>query len=168
MTADIRERAEPHLHFLVGGEHYALPEARLVDVVPDTQPVPFPEAVRGLRGVVHRDGLAIPVVDLPARLGQALRMARTRPTVLVVRVNAGGWDAQVGLTVDVVGDALHLSPRDVVPAPPFGAAQRMDFLVGMGRHETGLVLLVDVDRLLPGLELSDALERAARVPPGGT
>ncbi|MFP2912253.1 chemotaxis protein CheW [Pyxidicoccus sp. 3LFB2] len=72
-----------------------------------------------------------------------------------------GEPLRLGLAVDGVGAPLQLSARDVVPAPSFGAAMPLDFLVGMGRHGEGLVLLMDVERVLSEPQLHKALKLAS-------
>lgn len=158
MNAGTQGRAEPYLHFVVGGEHYAAPTARVADVVADARLQPVKDAPPHVRGVLHQEGQAVPVVDLSHLLGQALRTVPARPTVVVAEVHCCGEPLRLGLAVDGVGSALHLSSRDVVPAPSFGAAMPVDFLVGMGRHGEGLVLLMDVERVLSEPQLHTTLE----------
>jgi purine-binding chemotaxis protein CheW len=158
MNAGTQGSAEPYLHFVVGGEHYAAPSARVADVIPEARLEPVKGAPPHVRGVLHQEGAALPVVDLSHLLGQALRTVQARPTVVVAEVNCCGEPQRLGLAVDGVGDALQLSSRDVVPAPSFGAAVPVDFLVGMGRYGEGLVLLMDVERVLSEPQLHTALE----------
>ncbi|MCP3139087.1 chemotaxis protein CheW [Pyxidicoccus xibeiensis] len=153
---------EPYLHFVVGGEHYAVPDARVAEVVPDARLAPVPDAPPHLRGVLLHEGQAVPVVDLSHLLGQALRTVRARPTVVVARVSCCGEPLRLAFAVDGVGAPLQLSSRDVVPPPDFGAALPVGFLVGMGRHGEGLVLLVDVERILSEPQLHAALELVPR------
>jgi purine-binding chemotaxis protein CheW len=82
--------------------------------------------------------------------------------VLVVAVQHEGQTALLGLTADSLGAQVQLSSRDVVAAPSFGATSNMDsFIAGMGRHGNGLVLLLDVDRILSASEMLAADEFAA-------
>ncbi len=158
MNAGTQGRAEPYLHFVVGGEHYAAPSARVAEVVPEACLSPVKDAPPHVRGVLHQQGEAVPVVDLSHLLGQALRTVPARPTVVVAQVRCCGEPLRLGLAVDGVGDALNLSSRDVVPAPSFGAAVPVDFLVGMGRYGEGLVLLMDVERVLSEPQLHTTLK----------
>ena len=169
MNAGTQGSPEPYLHFVVGGEHYAAPSARVAEVVPEARLEPVKDAPPHVRGVLVQEGQAVPVVDLSHLLGQALRTVKARPTVVVAQVRCCGEPLRLGLAVDGVGAPLQLSSRDVVPAPSFGAAMPTDFLVGMGRHGEGLVLLMDVERLLSEPQLHTALELASRTgtPPAG-
>ncbi|HZI15996.1 MAG TPA: chemotaxis protein CheW [Myxococcus sp.] len=167
MNVGTQGRAAPYLHFVVGGEHYAAPSARVAQVVPEARLEPVKGAPPHMRGVLHQEGTAVPVVDLSHLLGQALRTAQARPTVVVAEVSCCGETQRLGLAVDGVGAALHLSSRDVVPAPCFGAAVPVDFLVGMGRYGEGLVLLMDVERVLSEPQLHTALKLVSGARPPG-
>lgn len=164
MNVGKQANAEPYLHFVVGGEHYAAPAARVAGVVPEARLEPLRNAPPHVRGVLVQEGEAVPVVDLSRLLGQVLRTVQTRPTVVVTQVSCCGKPLRLGLMVDGVGAPLQLSARDVVPAPSFGAAMPVGFLVGMGRHGEGMVLLMDVERVLSEPQLHSAMRL---VSPGG-
>lgn len=155
-------QAEKYSTFVLGGEHYAIPTSCVREVLTNVAVIHVPAAPRFMRGAIGVAGKPVPVVDLGSRLGQAFRSTAARTGVLVVEVQHEDQTMLLGLTVDTVGAPLHLSSRDVVAAPSFGATSNMDsFIAGMGRHGDGLVLLLDVDRILSGSELLAADEFAA-------
>lgn len=155
-------QAERYSTFVLGGEHYAIPEGCVHEVLTDVPVIHVPAAPRFMRGAIGVGGKAVPVVDLGPRLGQAFRSTAARTMVLVVEVQRDGEPMLLGLTADTVGAPVHLSSRDVVAAPSFGVTSYMDsFIAGMGRHGDGLVLLLDVDRILSSSELLAADEFAA-------
>jgi purine-binding chemotaxis protein CheW len=155
-------QAERYSIFVLGGEHYAVTESCVREVLRDVAVIHVPAAPRFMRGAIGLNGKPVPVVDLGPRLGQAFRSTAARTAVLVVEVQRDGQPMLLGLTADTVGAWVHLSPRDVVAAPSFGSTSPMDsFITGMGRHGEGLVLLLDVDRILSSSELLAAEEFAA-------
>lgn len=158
-------QAERYSTFLLGGEHYAVPESCVREVLEDAAVIHVAAAPRFMRGALHVHGKAVPVVDLGPRLGQAFRSTAARTVVFIVEVQREGQPMLLGLTADSVGERVHLGERDVVAAPSFGATNPMDFISGMGRHGNGLVLLLDVDRILSSSELLAADEFAACAEP---
>lgn len=155
-------QSERYSTFMLGGEHYAIPAGCVREVLTDVAVVHVPAAPRFMRGAIAVDGKPVPVVDLGSRLGQAFRSTAARTVVLVVTVQHDGQSALLGLTADALGSQVHLGERDVVAAPSFGATSNMDsFIAGMGRHGNGLVLLLDVDRILSASEMLAADEFAA-------
>jgi purine-binding chemotaxis protein CheW len=155
-------QAERYATFVLGGEHYAIPEACVREVKSDVPVIHVAAAPRFMRGAIGVSGKPVPVVDLGSRLGQAFRSTAARTVVLVVEVQREGETMLLGLTADTVGATVVLGSREVVAAPSFGATSNMDsFIAGMGRHGDGLVLLLDVDRILSSSELLAADEFAA-------
>jgi purine-binding chemotaxis protein CheW len=155
-------QAERYSTFVLGGEHYAIPESSVRQVLSDVPVIHVPAAPRFMRGAIGVNGKPVPVVDLGSRLGQAFRSTAARTMILVVEVQREGEKVLLGLTADAVGAPVYLSAHDVVAAPSFGATHHMDsFIAGMGRHGDGLVLLLDVERMLSPSELLAAEEFAA-------
>ncbi|HEX8705684.1 MAG TPA: chemotaxis protein CheW [Myxococcaceae bacterium] len=162
----VPDQAERYSTFLLGGEHYAVPEGCIRKTLHDTAVTHVAAAPRFMRGFINVSGRAVPVVDLGSRLGQAFCSTAARTGVLVVEVERDGHSMLLGLTIDSFGAPVHLSPRDVVSAPSFGVASQTDsFIAGMGRHGEGLVLLLDVDRILSSSEMLAAGELAAYAAP---
>ncbi|SEL89741.1 purine-binding chemotaxis protein CheW [Stigmatella aurantiaca] len=162
-------QAEQYCTFELGGEHYAVPDFCVREVLHDVAVTHVPSAPRFMRGAIGLGGRKIPVVDLGPRLGQAFCSTAARTSVLIVEVQREGLRMRMGLTADSVGERVVLGAREVVPAPSFGTTVYMDsFIAGMGRHKEGLVLLLDVDRILSASELLAAEEFAAcaEVPTG--
>lgn len=158
----VPDQAERYATFLLGGEHYAIPESCIRATLQDTAVTHVAAAPRFMRGAISVNGHPVPVVDLGCRLGQAFRSTAARTGVLVVEVQREGQTMLLGLTIDSFGAPVHLSHRDVVSAPSFGVTSQTDsFIAGMGRHGEGLVLLLDVDRILSTSELLSADEFAA-------
>ena len=54
----------------------------------------------------------------------------------------------IGAVVDGVSDVLNLQAADIQPAPDFGTAVHTEFISGLVTIEAGMVMLLDVDRLL--------------------
>lgn len=164
-------QAERYTTFMLGGERYAIPGFCIREVLHDVAVTHVPAAPRFMRGAIGLSGRKVPVVDLGPRLGQAFCSTAARTSVLVVEVQRDGVRMLVGLTADSVGEQVLLGPREVVPAPSFGTTGPMDsFIAGMGRHGEGLVLLLDVDRILSASELlaSEEFAACAELPEGSS
>jgi purine-binding chemotaxis protein CheW len=141
------------LTFRLGPERYALPLARAREILHYTPLTPVPGVPPSIRGVIHLRGQVVPVVDLGVRFRQPPSPPTAWSCFILVEVEIEGEPALLGVPVDVMEDVVELAPEDVVPPPPFGAAIREEFLLGMGRHGDGFVPLLDVDRVLAPHEL---------------
>jgi purine-binding chemotaxis protein CheW len=143
-----------HLAFSLGGERYALPLARVREILRYEQPAtPVPGVPPSIRGVIPLRGRVVPVVDLAVRFGRPPLAATRWTCLLLVEVDIEGEPTPLGMMVDVVDTVVELSAGDVLPPPAFGTAIRTEFLQGMARGAEGLTLLLDVDRVLAHHEL---------------
>lgn len=130
--------------FVLAGQRYALP----IDAVQEIQQIvamnEVPETLPGVIGMVNLRGEVIPAVDLRRALALEAAPIGVQTPMIIARVTG----SLVALVVDEV--------EDVVPLPP-GALQDAgdilplsDRLIGLCRLDSGLVYLLDPDRLLGG------------------
>ncbi len=52
------------------------------------------------------------------------------------------------MVVDGVSDVLNVNAADIQSSPDFGTAVHTEFISGLVTIESGMVMLLDVDRLL--------------------
>ncbi len=159
----VPDQAERYSTFLLGGEHYAVPEGCIRETLHERPSTHVAAAPRFMRGAIQVGGRPVPVVDLGSRLGQAFRSTAARTGVLVVEVQREGHSMLLGLTIDSFGAPGAPQPegRGGRARPSASPASSDSFIAGMGRHGEGLVLLLDVDRILSTYELRAAEEFAA-------
>jgi purine-binding chemotaxis protein CheW len=144
------------------GERYALPLSRAREVLRYGPITPVPGVPPSIRGVIHVRGRVVPVVDLAVRFGRPAQEPTPWTCFVMVEVDVDGEPTVLGMMVDAVDSVVELAPADVLPPPPFGTAIRTEFLLGMSRLGDGILLLLDVDRVLAHHELLAAGALAAR------
>lgn len=138
--------------FSLDGEEYALPVARVQEIIRFTAPRTIGSTVRWLRGVISLRGRIVPVCDLASRFGRG-PTAETAETKIVIVEGAGNV---AGVVVDGVSEVLTLAADQVDELPAAGA----DFQSGVAKVAERLIVLLDPDRLLGGIEDDDALAGA--------
>lgn len=149
------------LTFRIGEERYALPLLRAREILHHTPVTPVPGVPPSIRGIIHLRGQVVPVVDLAVRFGRPPQPATPWTCFILVEVEVDGEPTLLGVVADAMEQVVEWTPEDVVPPPPFGTAIRVEFLLGMGRHGDGFVLLLDVERVLAHHELLAAGELAS-------
>ncbi len=71
-------------------------------------------------------------------------------------------DSQVvGIVVDSVSDVTTLSPEQIKPAPAMGSAMSTDYLIGLGTIDERMLILIDIDKLMSGVDMDLAETVAA-------
>jgi len=72
---------------------------------------------------------------------------RTSETcIIVVEANR----LQTGILVDQVSEVLNISSEQIEDPPAFGIEVRTDFILGIGKAENRVKLLLDLDKILVG------------------
>ena len=137
-----------YLTFSLAGEEYGVDILKVQEIRGWAPVTKVPNTPPFVRGVMNLRGAIVPVIDLRLRFGLEA-MAYTKTTVvIVVTVQTASGSRVVGAVVDGVSDVLNVDPATVQPAPDFGTAVNTDFISGLVAVESGMVMLLDVDRLL--------------------
>jgi purine-binding chemotaxis protein CheW len=96
------------------------------------------------------------VIDRGVKLGAGTSTETRHTCVLVVEADVGGEALVLGVMADAVNEVVELGPDDVEPPPAFGGGVKLDHLAGVGKAGKGLVMLLDLDRLLSASEAEAA------------
>ena len=125
---------------------FALPLARVIEVLRMVAMEPVPEAPAWLAGLVNLRGRALPVMDPRARLGLPPRAPGLNTRLIVVEAG-GRW---LGLLADEVTEVLtqNAAPIDL-PEESAGAPSHNYRAVLVGER---LVSILELDRLSHAVE----------------
>ncbi len=139
---------DQYLTFLIRGEEYAVPILRVKEIIEYESLTRVPTTPLHVRGVMNLRGAVLPVIDLAAKFG-CPETETTRTTCIVIVETRHNDDLLVvGVLADGVSQVVDILPGAIEPPPPFGTNVRVDFLVGMGKLDGRLVLVLDIDRVL--------------------
>lgn len=137
-----------YLTFSLAGEEYGIDILKVQEIRGWAPVTKVPNAPPFVRGVMNLRGAIVPVIDLRLRFGLET-MAYTKTTVvIVVTVQSASGSRIIGTVVDGVSDVLNPNAADIQPPPDFGTAVHTEFISGLVTIEAGMVMLLDVDRLL--------------------
>jgi purine-binding chemotaxis protein CheW len=111
-----------------------------------------------VRGVINLRGAVLPVIDLAAKFGHGETAPARTTCIVVVETRREGELLVVGVLADSVSEVLDMSSDQIEPPPEFGTRVRPDFLVGMGKLDSRLVLVLDLDNILTPIDLKHAVD----------
>ncbi len=142
--------------FVLGDEEYAIEALKVQEItgLPQITKVPYLPAF--IKGVINLRGTVVPVVDLRLKFGFKPIDYTKQTCVIVSKIG----DNIMGMIVDAVSEVTMLSNSCIDPTPPFGTKLNTDFMKGVGKLENRLLIILDVDRILTGEEMT-SLEAAA-------
>jgi purine-binding chemotaxis protein CheW len=120
-----------------------------------------PRAPGFVRGVINLRGKVIPVVDLRLKFGMQSLPDTEHTCIIVVQVKHKGGQLTMGTLVDDVSEVLDVETEQIEPPPDFGTAVSTDFILGMGKVDQKVVMLLDVDRVLASGQADAVADLAA-------
>ena len=139
-----------YLTFRLGEEEYGVEILKVQEIKGYTAITPVPNTPGYLKGVMNLRGTIVPVVDLRAKFA----MAATEYTAFTVIIVLTVGTKVMGLIVDAVSDVLNIPKADIQATPDFGAQVDARFISGMAKAGDKLVVLLDIDRVLGGVDLT--------------
>lgn len=143
--------------FRLAGQLYGLPIDRVDEIQQLAELLPVPDDDPALVGLIELRGSVIPVLDLRVLVG----LERAPYTLETPMVFCAAGSHRVCLIVDSVEDVVDLPPQSI--QPPAGVYALADRMLGTVRLAQGVLMLLDVDRLVPAaaLVLAEAQEVGA-------
>lgn len=156
--------ADQYLTFQLGAEEYGLEILKVREIIGMMEITAVPRTPEFVLGVINLRGNVIPVIDLRRKFGMEA-VERTEETCVIV-VDVEGLET--GIVVDRVSDVLDIGGESIQDAPSFGASVDTDFILGIGKVEERVTILLDIGRVLSDSE-AEALSEVgdAAVPQPG-
>ncbi len=137
--------------FHVGEEEFGLDILRVQEIIRLQPLTRVPNLPEYIDGVINLRGKVIPVIGLRKRLGLDKQASDKRTRIVVVDVHG----QVLGFVVDSVSEVLRIHTDTVEPTPRLGKVDR-DYISGVGKLDTRLLLLLDLERLMSETEIVEA------------
>lgn len=145
---DTVEKVAAPLHlvtFSLDREEFGVPIVRVREVLRVGDITRVPEAPPHIRGVTSVRGRILPVVEIRTRLGLAgLGEPGARARIVVVEAHG----RVLGLLVDTVNQVVRVPVESVLEPPAEVVGTQTDYVTGIARLDTRLIILLDLDRAL--------------------
>jgi purine-binding chemotaxis protein CheW len=137
-------RAGKYLTFLLAEEVYGLEILKVREIIGMMTITEVPRTPDYVRGVVNLRGKVIPVVDLRLKFGMKTAEATEETCIIVVDVNG----VEMGTIVDRVSEVLDIKEEEIEDAPSMGLDVNTDFILGMGKADEKVTILLDISKVL--------------------
>jgi purine-binding chemotaxis protein CheW len=138
-----------YLTFFLDQEEYGIEILTVREIIGLIPVTTVPRTPVFVRGIINLRGKVIPVVDLRSKFAMD-QVEDTEETCIIV-VQTGGL--QLGMVVDKVSEVLDIPGQEVVGAPSLGNEINTEFLLGIGKSEGRVTLLLNLDTVFPASEL---------------
>lgn len=145
------------LTFLLGKQEYGIQILQAREVVGMMHIDPVPQTPDFMKGVINLRGKIIPVIDLRAKF-QMEENEHTKETCIVV-VDIQG--KMTGIVVDFLSGVVTIEKSDFEDSPELGSNIETDFIIGMAKLETRVIMVLDMGKILTNKELLQLQANAA-------
>lgn len=139
------------LSFFLGKEEYGIEILKVREIIGMMEITEVPRTPDYIRGVLNLRGKVIPVVDLRLKFGMVAVEQTEETCIIVVDTD----DGERGTIVDKVSEVLDIVATEIEPTPSFGGDVRTDYILGIGKSDDRVKLLLDIDRALEDQDVID-------------
>ena len=144
-----------YLTFALAHEEYGLEILKVREIIGYMEITAVPQTPHHVKGVINLRGQVIPVIDLRAKFGMETTDVTEETCIIVVETTQAGRSFSTGIVVDHVQEVLDINGQDIEEAPQFGSSVDTSFILGMGKIGETVKILLDIDKVLSGEDLSN-------------
>ena len=150
------------LTFFLAGEEYGIEILSVHEIIGMMPITSVPGTPDYICGVINLRGKVIPIVDIRKKFGMDFKEYNSETCIIVVNVQG----VEAGAVVDRVSEVLNIADEDIEPPPSFGKAVRVDFIMGIGKSQSKVKILLDIDRVISSdqiLQVQNMMSRKTQV-----
>ena len=143
-----------YLTFTLDEEIFAIDIGKVREVLDFTVVTRVPQTPEFMCGVINLRGNVVPVMDMRQKFGMSATEKKVNTCIIIIEVMVDEEVTILGSMADSVREVLDLEPDQIEPAPRIGTRLNVDFIRGMGKHEDGFVMILDIDKIFSVDELA--------------
>lgn len=134
--------------FSLGEEEYAALATRVQEIVRGTIVTPIPNMPQFVKGICNLRGKIVPVLDLKERFGIKGTADPAKMRIIVAQLE----NQLVGFSVDSVTGVFYIPPSAIEDIPVSLPKVDVEYIYGVAKLSSRLVLLLNLDRMLTNME----------------
>ena len=136
------------LTFFLGTEEYGIDILKVHEIVGLMPITTVPRSPKFVSGVINLRGKIIPVVDIRAKFGMDPKEHTKETCIIFIQSEMGH---KIGAVVDKVSEVLEIPAAEIDDVPAFGTGVNTEYIVGIGKPNGKLKLLLDIEKVLSGI-----------------
>ena len=137
--------------FNIAEEEFGVDILSVQEIIRLMQVTHVPRAPACIEGVINLRGKVIPVIDMRKRFNLPAVERDSHTRIIVMEF---GSAKIVGFLVDAVSEVLRIPASTVESAPAVVSGVGSEYIKGVGKLDDRLLILLDLDRLLAGMDIS--------------
>ena len=142
-------KVQQFLTFELAGEAYGVEILKVQEIRGWTPVRKLPNLPEFVKGALNLRGVIVPILDLRERFQMQVVDYTPMTVVIVIRLNlTDSGPTVLGIIVDAVSDVVEINWSEVSAMPSMGSKIDTRYMHGMYMRESGMVMLLDVEKLL--------------------
>ncbi len=156
METDPKSKKKEHyILFHLGDEVFVINVKYVLRVLPATSFTKVPQGPGFLKGVTNFNGSVLPVVDSYKKFGFTPKETTKKPLILVLNLNVGGKNANLGFLVDESNNVFEVSEDEIKPYPAAGSKFNVEYIDGVIERNGEFILILNPEKLFEQEALFD-------------
>lgn len=147
-------QTDQYLTFTLDGETYAIEIFKVREVIHYINITHVPRMPRFLSGIINLRGNVVSVIDLRLILGMESIDKTVDTCIIFAEVNFGDESVLLGMLADSVQEVIEVDTGQIGPPPRMGTMLDTDFIKGVGKRGDSFFIILNIDKVLNGAELS--------------
>ena len=143
-----------YLTFKLGDDVFAVDVAKVREILDFTPATRVPGTPAFMRGVINVRGNVVPVVDMRLKFGMSGTEKTVDTCIVVLEITVDEERCVLGALVDSVQEVFELESSQIEPPPRIGTRWRTEFIKGIGKRGSGLLIILDIDRVFSLSEIA--------------
>ncbi len=128
----------------LGEEEYAIDVLKIQEIIRTAEITIVPRVDSFILGVMNLRGKVIPVIDLRVRFSLDRCDFDKATRFIVIRFEK----QNIGFVVDEVTEVIRIRKSMVEPTPPLVGSIGQEYILGICKYDSRLIMLLDIDRVL--------------------
>ena len=137
--------------FRLGEESYGVNVMQVQEVLRVSEIAPVPGAPGYVLGIINLRGNVVSVLDTRLRFGLAKKATDDSTRIIIIELES----QTIGILVDSVAEVEDVQSSEVDTPPSVGNEESARYIAGVVSRANGILILVDVHRLLSEQEWQD-------------
>ncbi len=135
---------------------YGVPITQVQEIIRLMEITKIPQTADFIKGIISLRGKVIPVMDLKKRFAMEECHLTDHSRIIVFDI----MNNDIGIIVDEVTEVLRISTDHIEPAPETIGGITAEYLTGIGKVDSRLVIILDLQKILTISEQKALVEMA--------
>lgn len=137
-----------YLSFYVGKELFGTNVTHILEVLKGEVVTEIPRSDDFVQGIINFRGEIVTVINFEKKLNMPTANTENQDIIIVVELHYDDRSVRVGLQANKVRKVFDMNDNELKPVPEFGQYYNPEFLTGVAKTNDGLVMLLDIEKVL--------------------